>query len=218
MMLGSRSMVSSGGPGTWPVIEAQATTTITTNAASFSMNLPSGIVPGDMLLCMTAVGSNYPRNLPSGWTLLTNLHNAVNYANGDIFWKVATGSDALTITLASGTTSLTGAVMRISGANFVEYAKVNDYYDTDPNPPLLTPSISGKKYLYIAGAVSSGTIGASSAPLNYTGLTNLPGKDGNACSLFFAHRSGLDTAEDPGVFIGGSSYHDVFTLAVYSTT
>ena len=173
-----------------PTIVATATTNNAANT-THSVNLPAGNV-GDMLIVFIGGGGITAAN--GGWTSLDTL-SAV--------YRVATGADALSVTL-SGSFTLTAVAYRIRGyAGVPEAVSVTAASVTTIDPPALTPSWGLANNLWFASCIYSypSAITLTATPANYGDAIFVPPAIGaNNSAVYTSTRFLRATSDDPGVF------------------
>jgi hypothetical protein len=115
---------------------------------------------------------------------------------------------------------------RITGINTFKlgeaYAQVwkwNPTYQngtsTNANPPSITPGLGQQNYLYLTGCAIEGTIVASAAPTDFSGLTTKAGASDSA-SISTAYRNySNSSAYDPGTFTTDSGNWIAMTAVIY---
>lgn len=195
-----------------------ASSTWTNNANTYThgpITLPSGIAVGDLLLCVFSCDGNAEVAASSGWTKLGQATYS-SYVSGTIFWKLATGSDALTVT-SSYAEQASAIVWRISKALGVE-----GYYATgssaNPDPPALTPSFDPTNALWVVTHSGDGTTVCSSAPsgiglLVHDFQTKVAGTTSGASSGIAGIDATVSTL-NPGSFTALSEQWVCWTLAI----
>lgn len=212
-----------GGTAVTPVVEATNTGVQNPNATSHSVNLPSGIVAGELLLVVFSTDGNPTITINTGvsgnnWVKLgqTNQADVV----GSIFWKIAEGSDVLTLTTSASETSSHISYRISGGASFSVYSAsdVGTTAANTSNPPSLTADPGNAPYLWIATASKDGDNQiATGAPTDFTNLLTQASVGGGSTST--AIRSFTATNQDPSNFTGfpATDQWVSYTLAVYST-
>lgn len=140
-----------------PVIATTSTYASASASNSHTVNLPSGINDGDLLVAGVSwhrQSSNSPSI--SGWTKFGDYANASNNMGLAIFYKEAS-SEGSSVSLAiSGSASDAACwVGRITGAEAVatqapEVGTAATGNSSAPNPPSVTPAGGSDDYLYIA--------------------------------------------------------------------
>lgn len=204
-----------------PAVETTASGIQNTDATSHSITLPSGIVVGDLLLVVFSVDNNPTVTVNTGvsgsnWTKLGQ-DNEGSDVTGAIFWKIAEGSDVLTLTTSSSQQS-THISYRISGGTTFEVTGTSANDDQNAtNPPDHTPPTGSAPYLWIATASRNSSSIHTGAPINFSGLLTQAGGSSGA-STSTATRNFTGTNQNPGTFSGGGDVEWVaYTLSVYST-
>jgi hypothetical protein len=137
---------------TFPVVEASAITEASADQSSHTVNLPSGITAGDLLLLWFTLdgSSGVGVDTPSGWDLVEDTIAQTNGDKGCLFSRTASGSEGATVVVTSTGTDQSSACvsLRISGWQSVE---TENGSEQDANVgitlPPLTPSTSGKGLL-----------------------------------------------------------------------
>lgn len=220
MLFGSShlAMMASGGVsglGPTPVIETTATTA-EINTQSFSWTMPASINVGDIIVVICSIDGDHIVTVDTGvsgsnWNLTTVVTN--NAAIGSVLWKVAEGSDVLTVGIDGGVNERGTAVSyRISGAETVDLTSVTGN-STNINPPDHTPAGGSKNYLWIAaGSMNQGNINA--LPTNYSNFLNEAGSGGGA-ETGSGDRALTAASENPGIFFSNSGEWIGWTIAVH---
>jgi hypothetical protein len=149
-------------PPSPPVFEAGSTSTSASN--SFSVDAPSGVVNGDLLVTVIDFekGSTEVINLLSGWTLLVRTNNSTN-AGQAIYYKVANNEPSTytwTITQGSKTCIGVARISNASSSNILSNASTGT--GTAVTAPTLTTAVDNCLILAFYTNKSSGT---------YTGVT-----------------------------------------------
>jgi Concanavalin A-like lectin/glucanases superfamily len=103
--LGTLGGGGGGGVEGAPTVRSRNSGAANTAATSHSINLPAGVVAGDLLLVgFSNDESTDPTTISTtstGWTVLDSVEQgATTNHRGSVLWKRATGSDALSITTA----------------------------------------------------------------------------------------------------------------------
>ena len=145
----------------WSVI------TYTGGLCTFTMNKPTGVVVGDLLLAQVAndgLAGTY--NMPCGWTQLIDSKNG-SIIRSTIFYKIATSTEVaastFTWTINTGTNSaMGGAILRIDGhspgnpiwTSAADTTVVNTAAPSFNNT--ITPAVANSLLLLIATAQQNG--------------------------------------------------------------
>lgn len=103
-----------------PVDAGRATTSISSAANPWTVNLPGGIVAGHLLLMYVRSGGAQSFTTPSGWSKDGNIGDFSSDAADDlnsVFWRVADGTEGATLSLdVSASAKGAAIVWRITGA------------------------------------------------------------------------------------------------------
>lgn len=137
----------------FPQVAASNTSKQDSAVTSHTVDLPSGIVSGNLLLCLFATDGSNTLTWPEGWTEVFsedysgNVHISVAFRNAD-------GSEGSTITVTSTASQGSAHVtFRISGhepGSDPEVSSGAQGTSTTPDPDSLTPSWGAEDTLWIA--------------------------------------------------------------------
>lgn len=184
-------------------------------ATSHTINMPSGIVAGDLLLILFAVDGSPTCSISSGgWTKLGQASNSTIVTQA-IFYKVAAGSDTATVdTDASEENS--HCVLLIKNASGLVSGTSTTGTSTNANPPSHTPTAS-RKFLWIATAAidNNSSMNISAAPSSYSDHITTPGRVTTGANLVSADRFLEASSENPGAFTSSSEEWVAWTLSVF---
>ncbi len=140
----------------FPRVMAVATTSDNTVANDHALNMPSGIVSGELLLViMNGAGVN---QTPSGWSKMLE-NTGISAGELAIYTRTADGAEGATVTFnfQSGATAPAAAVAyRISGWSGVEGA-IGSAVAANPDPPSHTASWGAAKTLWVAACACTRT-------------------------------------------------------------
>jgi len=185
-----------------------------TSGTSHTVNLPSGIVAGNLLLVFFCAGegSSPTITFPDGWTELFQTPNYINCTIGG-WYRVADGTEESTITVTTSSSEYSAHTSyRITGyAGVPECGNSTGGQSTKPNPPSLTPSWGAMDTLWFAVTGVENNYDVSSYPTNYT-----DGRlDGVVIRVATCRRELNASSEDPGVFtFSDSVYWVANTVAI----
>jgi len=221
----------------FPVVQASTTSATTATSTSHTVNLPTGIQVGDLLIALFSgfIGSGSTAvdvSWPTGWTEFFEqdaetgtFHLAVAGA-----YRQADGSEGASITVTTNLSVLAAHnSYRISGAKdpgiqppeaaAISYTIAGQTID----PPPLTPTGGAKDYLWLAVAGWRRTgVSATTNPTNYTNA--IEGNSGGTSSgtrLRSLRRQLNAASEDPSTFILSATTPEVrigVTIAVHPIT
>ena len=192
-------------PVRFPVVEATNTSHTDASVTSHTVNLPSGIVAGNLLIVVFGNANAVGTSSVSGFTQLTTQTNASGRLT--LFYKTATGSEGATVAGSTSVNTIAAQnAYRISGWTGTPEAVTTSGSDANPNPPNLTPSWGNTKTLWIAASVSD-RAGATHAitvfPSGFSGGIQASGVVPvvlTSCTVGSAWIDVQAASEDPGTF------------------
>ena len=189
-----------------PVIASSNTTNGTTLSGGVSLNMPSGIVAGNLLIAFASNDSTGGTNMGiSGWTQLSHTQYTGNVVSFGIWAKIAVGGDTATLTGAAQ--DYAACVVRITGhgvSNIATDIKVGTPAtgsSETPDPPSLDASTL-RRWLWIASNGSDDDDNnASYAPTNYTPVAQVESAQSTSSTMVqVAYRITDAQTENPGTF------------------
>lgn len=206
----------------YPVVKTKAFGRTSGDTTSHVITLPSGVAVGDGLLVIFAIDDNPTLTITAGWTALRDEAGTSSAVHGAVFWKIASGSDDLTVTSSSAQNS-THVSLRIAGASQspVVYAATA----SDSDPPSAT-IVNPGKYLFVAGRLSdynpiSATLPCSAPPTGYsdflfvgTGATSATPDSTDICLATKHAAKSLSESENPGIFTAITEQNLNITIAI----
>lgn len=210
----------------FPTIQAQATSAKNTGTGTtFTVNLPTGIASGHLLLAIVTFGgeggTGKTASWPAGWTEIKD------FANGGITaaaaYRIADGTEGSSISVTQSAGAQAAAlVYRITGQDSTVAPQAStgaSGTSNAPDPDALTPSAGGKDYLWLAIAGARDSINTISAyPTNYTlgqASVESSASDANGTRLGSAGRTLAASTENPGSYtISGSNDWQAFTISI----
>lgn len=199
----------------FPTLVGATATGFNSAAGSYAVAFSgSTTVSGELLILL--ICCNTVVNTPSGWTVLWN-----TFSSGNVFYKVADGSEGASVTVTrSGTSVGAGITYRLSNYTGTPELARAAASGTNPNPPSLSPSWGSAKTLWVAQAslfkLSSGNT-FSSYPSGFSNGVNAVGDNGSSCANAASASLQLEaSSDDPGTFAfsSGSASGQAFTIAV----
>ena len=208
---------------TFPVIETTNTTSGTSAATSHNVNLPSGIVAGNLLivLCRAAVAGAI--GWPGDWNELTEDSSDASDDVTAIAYKIADGTEGATISVSHGSGKFAAIAYRISGAVNAapQLSSAVTGASTGPDSPNFTPTGGARDYLWLSLAAYEGEQSLTPTyPANYS-LNQLTQGSGTASTVTTnvrvsgAGRQVNGSSENPGAYtISVSDDWTAWTLAV----
>lgn len=215
----------------FPIVETTNTTNGTGASASPVVNLPTGIVSGDLLIVLfrTAIGTAGV-GWPTGWTELVESTADASDDAIAIGYRLADGTEGATITLTTSSAKFAAVAYRISGAEEpATQAPQNSAAVTGtsatPDPGSLSPTGGAKDYLWLwmGGWEAEQTSPPAGNPTNYTNPiganSGTAGVIATNCRVASAIRSLNAVTEDPGSWtISASDDWTAFTVAVHPSS
>ena len=183
---------------------------------SHAVSLPADVQAGDLLVCIfSADSSGFSCTFsPSvGWTELFERGNG-STVFGCVFWKVATGDDALTVT-ASEAIMASAVVYRIRGADYVDGGNNTSSASNTPSPAF-TPVSSGMVFLYITALHVDSTGVASAPPPMFENMTAVQHVSSSGASTSTADRITPEASQASSNWtIASTAAKVTTTLAIY---
>ncbi len=190
--------------GVYPMVASTATSNDADGGTIMSVNMPSGLVSGDMILVfMSSYNANAFRTItpPDGFTQMFESHYSTYYQHGG-WYKVSTGTEGSSQNFTLDLNfSMTAASIRISKNTYVGTpvcGTTTTGSASNPDPPSLTTGFGVVKTLYLATAHSENA--QASVPTNYD-LT--VASTDYAARTYVAQRNYTSASDDPGTY--GSS-------------
>jgi hypothetical protein len=187
------------------------------NKTAHVITMPSGIQPGEFLLCAFTADTNPTVSTTStGWTVLAQALNGT-IVRGAILYKqqaAGTSADDLTvdISISERATAITLRISAVGSSLAPVQANANGS-STNSNPPNLDTGTS-RDYLWIVTRHGDSTVVATAAPTNFTNLLTQAGNGTSSASTNTAERQFAAQALDPGTFTSGNEQWVSFTVAI----
>ncbi len=187
------------------------------DTTSHSITMPADVAVGDIILVLFSVDGSPTISVNTGvsgsnWTLGTQASNST-VVKGVYAWKVAEGSDVLTLTTSASEQSSHISYCIKNHGSAVEGASANGS-STNSNPPSLTPSWGSADNLWIATRHGDSTVLATVPPSNFTSLYSEAASGTSGASTSSAHRKHTNSVLDPGTFTSSTEQWVSFTIAV----
>jgi len=206
-----------------PVVEARASgQTSTTDTTSHAITLPSGIQTGELLLVVFSSDGFPFISVSSGtnWNFLGQASNGTT-VTGAIFWKIADGSDSLTVgtSVAEQSSHISFRISGVKKPGNVTGSNSNGS-STNSDPPSHTmPGTGNRGRLWIATRSGDAQVVATAAPSLYSNLQTIAATGSNGASTNTAERTVSSTAvtQNPGVFTSATEQWVSFTIGIDTT-
>lgn len=195
-----------------PVDAARTPTSITASTASpLSINLPSSISAGHLLVMIIRSPSGATFTTPSGWTALVSNNTADGSDDTtSIYYRIADGAEGATVSVTvSASTKASAVVWRITGSSSTDAPQLSTIAtgnSTVPDPTTVTPTGGSKDYLFLwlGGWEGEQTSPPTSDLTNYVNETGADTGTGGAvatnCRVGGASRQLTASSENPPVW------------------
>lgn len=132
-----------------------------------------------------------------------------------VHWKVAQGSDVLTL-LSEASEQCSHMAIRISGhANAVALASSNGQ-STNADPPNVAITGAAQDVLWIAASCQDSQVVASTGPAGYANLTTKAATNTTGASLSIADKAANATSDNPGAFTTAIEQWVAWAIAIPS--
>jgi hypothetical protein len=195
----------------YPSVAATNGGTTSPSTYNHTVNLPSGIASGNLLIALFGTTSAATPTFPAGWSQLFFTSNTFS-----AWYKIANGTEGASITVTTSSSVQSAHITyRITGySGTPEVGTSATGSSANPDPPNLSPSWGAANTLWIACEGITGPYTVSSYPTNYSsGLNYYFG--GGGPSVGAAQRNLNASSENPGTFtLGSSSTWVANTIAV----
>ena len=212
----------------FPSVSQTNTTNGTTATATAALNLPTGILAGDLLIVYVRVAIIGAIGWPAGWVeVFDESPDAADDVNA-LAWRKADGSEGSTVTISNGNAKFASMSWRITGAESptVQAPEVGARTTgsaTQPDAGTVTPTGGSKDYLWITVYGMEGEqTGVTTYPTNYAS-NQLFANSGTAgavttnVTMGAANRTATASSENAGVWSVAGTLDDwtAFTIAVH---
>ena len=207
----------------FPVIAATNTSLEdAANVTSHTVNLPAGIVSGNLLIVVFNADGTGVGTFPAGdWTVINSQGSGANRLT--IAYRQADGGEGSTITVTTAAAERSAHVAyRITGhedpaTQAPQDASTFAASGVNPDPPDLTPTGGAKDYLWIAIEGHDRDRTTDAFPTNYvSNQLNARGTGANSVAVAMATDEVNAASENPGTFtISASDQWAAVTIAVH---
>lgn len=206
----------------FPSVQASATSAKTSASTNHTVNLPSGISAGDLLVVLFVVNNGATITWPSGWTqIIGTTLDGLSEVTIAVRRRIADGSEGSTITIQDNLGLKSCAIsLRITGHDgtspIATGAATASGQTASPNPPNCNAS-TAQDYLWIEGfGADDDDDTATYWSTNYTGIAQAESDaSSTSVSASIAYRQLNASAENPGTMSMAASEEWVaFTFAV----
>lgn len=209
---GSHDQVASVVPTpTYPTVESRNSGEETSATTSHTINMPSGITAGDLLICVFTCDGGVTTTPPGDWREAWDVSYSTDVTQA-IFTKIAEGSDTLTVTTSASEES-THVTFRISGHGGTTSPQSSNGSSTNSDPP--TENIyDSLPCLWIATRGGDGTVVATSAPSGYGNMQTVQATNSTGASTNTAERNADTDSENPGTWTSATEQWVCGTICV----
>ena len=186
-------------------VNQQGSAQSTTTATSVTPTLPASVVAGRLLVAVVAInGVQASVTATSGWTVIgrTTYSGGTTSSTLAVFAKIATGTDALTVTYPTAGVAA-ALLLQFADATMTPTLGAITFVSSNaPNPPAQSGEIT---FEYLGVAVLSSANGATTISTYPSGSTNGASQLAGAASLVGQRVSTAVTGQvsntaDPGAF------------------
>lgn len=157
----------------FPVVAATSQGNDTANTTNHTVNLPAGIVSGNLIVIAIAMDGNTSLTWPAGWTVRSTATNSGGDGTLEVRSRIADGTEGASITITTAASEAASYICwRITGhdsATAPEAGTPATGSDAAPNAPSLTASwgSADNLFIWVAGWGLSSTA-LTAYPSNYT--------------------------------------------------
>lgn len=205
----------------FPVVEASAIDGDTVHRTSHYVNLPSGIVSGELLLMFLTIdgSSSSVNSLPAGWTVTSSGLITGASATYAVCQKAATGSEGGTVIVGvTPSESFSSVVIRVSNADSaIQYSSLNSATGTNVTYPALTDGGGGPDNLWIAVTyITNAGSNLATGPAGYTDpiKTTLSGGSSATNTAIATLQESTASETPPNGTLSASAYKGSQTICV----
>ena len=186
--------------GTYPSVAATNGGYDSAAGTDHTVNLPSGIVSGNLLIVIFTTASNPTVTFSEGWTQIYYTSNSTTVSSG-AYYRQADGTEGSTVSVTTNTSQYTSHnSYRITGWSGTPEADSTTGTSTTPDSPSHTASWGARSTLWLAvHGRSAYDAATTSYPTNYT--NGIEYSNGGTFPTTASARRQLNAAsEDPGTF------------------
>ncbi len=189
--------------GAFPVVAAVNGGTDPGDVVNHTVDLPAGIVAGNLILIFFAVDGDPAITFPAGdWTEVFQ-QTGNSLVRFGVWYRVADGTEGASIVVVTDVAEdASYTSYRITGhGDIVEGGVAATANDANPNPPNLAPTWGAQNTLWFASVgYNDGPTIINAYPANYTDGRSDRAARGTAVGVGTARRELNAAAENPGTF------------------
>lgn len=190
-----------------------------------AITMPTDVAVGDLILVLIACDGTDGTDLiintgVSGvnWTVENRQQYGTQNVTAEVIWKIAEGSDALTITsTAEKVAYIAYRISNFKTSDPITVTNTTGVKTTNPDPPANTGVDGAVNYLWITWAITQNNpeLVCSGAPTDFSGLVTQIATSASQQSVSSASREyNTAAAYDPGTFTCGDSWWLAYTIIV----
>lgn len=193
--------------------------------ASMVVTLPSLFDPGDLLVLFHTQNANTSPEAPPGWTRLGSAQAGSGLAHTSVYWRVADGSEGVSVTLTTSTASFpTGSGKNVAVAMTFSASDASVPFDAaewgtssttantngqkSRNHPQVNPAVAGSALVLFRGVIVSAERAFTST------ITNSGGSERYDSAVYTGGGPDMAVYTLDGGFTGNQSY----STTINSTT
>jgi hypothetical protein len=207
---------------TFPTINARTSSETTTDGGTHSVALGAPVA-GELLVVISsfdAVPSIIAVDTAiSGhrWHAGPLVTPAISTVTSIVHWKVADGSDALTL-LIDASEQCSHFAIRISGHASAVAMASSTGNSTNADPPNVAITGAAQDVLFIAASCQDSALVATVAPAGYANLTTKLATNPSGASVSIADKTANATSDNPGAFTTAAEQWVAWAIAIPSVT
>lgn len=208
-----------------PVDATRATFTVGSTSATWTITQPSGVVSGDLLVCLVRGSTNAIVSF-TGWTQLALDTSDASDDTTAVYYRLSDGADPVSLVWNANTKGcaityrITGAIDPATQAPQISTVAIGTTTANTCNPGSISPTGGSKDYLFLALGAMDGVGAFTAVPTNYTNLAAIQSSGAAAStnsSLGSGSRQLTAASDDPGVFThaAATTAWTAFTVAIH---
>lgn len=192
----------------------------TVNSTSHTVNLPSGIASGHLLIVAISMDGNTTLTWPAGWTTLSGPTNSGGDGTLEVRYRVADGTEGSSISITTAASEacsyITWRITGWHGTSAPEAGTPGTGSTANPDPPSVTASWGSDDnlFLVILGWGAS-NLNISGYPSNYSDnqITDAA-NNGGIGGIAAATRNLASDTDNPGTFTLGATTWVANTIVI----
>lgn len=199
---------------TVPTVVASATNSNASSTASHIINLPTGIIAGDLLVAVLGNNGDRTHTWPSGWVELGDTLNGT-ISSATIGYRIANGTEGSTITVTASTSSVSVAICAAIRNRIGAPTTSTVATGTSTAPNSGSVAIRNGLFLSTFGGRQTANILGYSVPSGYTVIAATQQNSAGGAVAGMAHITKSIASEDPPAWSVSASCNWVaWTIAI----